>query len=42
MDTITREDLLIIVDHHSYSQTIEQKLLNKTDKIAIIFVSSPL
>ena len=36
MDKITKEDLLILVDHHSYNQTIEEKLLNRTDKIVII------
>ncbi len=36
LDQITREDLLILVDHHSYSQTMDEKLLLKTKNIVII------
>ena len=36
MDKISKNDLLILVDHHSFNQTIEQKLLNRTEKIVII------
>ena len=36
LDMIGKNDLLIIVDHHSHSQTMEPKLLNKTSQIAII------
>ena len=36
LDTIGRDDLLILVDHHSYNQNIEPKLLSKTDKLVII------
>lgn len=36
MDKITKEDLLILVDHHSFGQTVEAKLLNRTEKIVII------
>ncbi|MCK5761399.1 MAG: 50S ribosomal protein L9 [Candidatus Izimaplasma sp.] len=36
MDYINKEDLLILVDHHSYGQTIEPKVINKTKKLVII------
>ncbi|AIO18020.1 50S ribosomal protein L9 [Candidatus Izimaplasma bacterium HR1] len=36
LDSIGRDDLLILVDHHSYNQTIEQKLITKTEKLVII------
>jgi ribosomal protein L9 len=36
MDAITSNSLLILVDHHSPTQTIEPKLLEKTKNIAII------
>lgn len=36
LDLITKEDLIISVDHHSYSQSMEPKLLNKSKHIVII------
>ncbi len=36
LDNIGREDLLIVVDHHSFSQTQEPKLLTKTKNLVII------
>ena len=36
LDYITREDLLILVDHHSYGQTIEEKIITRTKKLVII------
>lgn len=36
LDEITSESLLIIVDHHSISQTIEPKLIEKTKHIIVI------
>ncbi len=36
LDNINREDLLIIVDHHSYGQTMEEKIITRTKKLVII------
>ncbi|MCF7926623.1 MAG: 50S ribosomal protein L9 [Candidatus Izimaplasma sp.] len=36
MDKVSKDDLLILVDHHSYSQTIESRLFSRTDKLVII------
>jgi ribosomal protein L9 len=36
LDLITKEDLIINVDHHSYSQSMEPKLLTKSKHIVII------
>ena len=36
LDMINREDLLILVDHHSYGQTLEEKMINKTKDLVII------
>lgn len=36
LDMINREDLLILVDHHSYGQTLEVKMLTKTKDLVII------
>ncbi len=36
LDYINREDLLIIVDHHSYGQTMEEKIIGRTKKLVII------
>lgn len=36
LDMINREDLLILVDHHSYGQTLEVRMLNKTKDLVII------
>jgi len=36
LDSITRKDLLILVDHHSYNLTIEPKLITKTKNLVII------
>lgn len=36
LDTIAKEDLLILVDHHSFNQTTEAKLLHKTKNLIII------
>jgi ribosomal protein L9 len=36
LEIVNKSDLLILVDHHSYSQTLETKLLGKTQHIAII------
>jgi ribosomal protein L9 len=36
LDIITKKDLLIIVDHHSFNQTLEPKLINRTKNIVII------
>lgn len=36
LDQITKEDLLILVDHHSFNQTVEPKLLAKTKNLVII------
>ncbi len=36
LDEIGREDLLILVDHHSYNLTIDQKLITKTKNLVII------
>jgi len=36
LDMITREDLLVLVDHHSYGQTMDEKLLAKTKNLVII------
>ena len=36
LDDIKRDDLLIIVDHHSFNLTIEPKLVAKTKNIVII------
>ena len=35
-DAISREDLLVLVDHHSYNQTLEPRLVAKTKNIVII------
>ncbi|GEL06148.1 DHH family phosphoesterase [Rummeliibacillus sp. G93] len=50
IDKMTEKSLLIIVDTHKPSMTIEAKLLNKTDKVVVIdhhrrgeeFVKSPM
>ncbi len=36
LDFINREDLLILVDHHSFGQTLEAKVISKTKKLVII------
>ncbi len=36
LEIVNKTDLLIIVDHHSYSQTLEEKLIGKTKHLAII------
>jgi ribosomal protein L9 len=36
LEEIDKEDLLILVDHHSYSQTQEMKFLNRTKNLVII------
>lgn len=36
LDVIGRDDLLILVDHHSYGQNMDQKLLTRTEKVVII------
>jgi len=36
LDFINREDLLVLVDHHSFGQTIEPKIISKTKKLVII------
>ena len=36
LDFINREDLLILVDHHSYGQTLDAKIISKTKKLVII------
>ena len=36
LDYINREDLLILVDHHSFGQTTEEKVITKTKKLVII------
>ncbi len=36
LDQIKRDDLLILVDHHSFSQTMEPKLIAKTKNLVII------
>ncbi len=36
LDMINREDLLILVDHHSYGQTLEEKMISKTKDLVII------
>ena len=36
LDMINREDLLILVDHHSYGQSLEVRMLNKTKDLVII------
>jgi ribosomal protein L9 len=36
LDSITRNDLLMLVDHHSFSQTLDGKLITKTKHLAII------
>jgi len=36
MDLINREDLLVLVDHHSFGQSIEPKLIRKTKNLVII------
>ena len=36
LDYINREDLLILVDHHSFGQTISEKVIKKTKKLVII------
>ncbi len=36
LDQFSKEDLLILVDHHSYNQNMEAKLLAKTEKLVII------
>ncbi|MBN2604205.1 MAG: 50S ribosomal protein L9 [Bacilli bacterium] len=35
-DLINREDLIVLVDHHSYAQTLDEKLLSKTKDVVII------
>ena len=35
-ENINRNDLLILVDHHSYNQTTDARLIPKTDKLVII------
>lgn len=36
LDMITKEDALILVDHHSFAQTTEAKLITKTKNLVII------
>ena len=36
LESFKRDDLLILVDHHSYSLTIEQKLVHKANKLVIV------
>lgn len=36
LDHIERDDLLILVDHHSYGQNMENRLLARTEKLVII------
>ncbi|QMS85392.1 50S ribosomal protein L9 [Candidatus Xianfuyuplasma coldseepsis] len=36
LETITKEDLLILVDHHSYSQNMDSKIVGKTKNLVII------
>ena len=36
LDMINREDLLILVDHHSYAQTLEKRMISKTKDLVII------
>ncbi len=36
LDYINREDLLILVDHHSFGQTMEEKVIKKIKKLVII------
>lgn len=35
-DMMTREDLIFLVDHHSYGQTADERLLNKSKNIVIV------
>lgn len=35
-DMMSKEDLLILVDHHSYGQTVDARLINKTNDLVII------
>jgi len=36
LDYIKKDDLLILVDHHSYGQTMEKRIISKTKKLVII------
>lgn len=36
LDMINREDLLILVDHHSFGQTLEERIISKTKDLVII------
>ncbi len=36
LDYINKEDLLILVDHHSYGQTLEKRIIYRTKKLVII------
>lgn len=36
LDTINREDLLIVVDHHSFGQTVDERIVLRTNKLVII------
>ncbi|MFK5884009.1 MAG: 50S ribosomal protein L9 [Candidatus Izemoplasma sp.] len=36
LDSIKKDDLLILVDHHSYGQTVDKRILTKTKKLVII------
>jgi len=36
LDMMDREDLLILVDHHSFGQTLDEKIISKTKDLVII------
>jgi len=35
-DMITREDLIFLVDHHSYGQTVDERIINKSKNLVIV------
>lgn len=36
LDDVKKDDLLILVDHHSYGQTVDKRILTKTKNLVII------
>jgi ribosomal protein L9 len=36
IDSITRDDLLVLVDHHSFNQTLDKRFISRTKHLAII------